>query len=326
MPTVIAMTVEAGNATATLPSISTTPIGSASVTPGSETPPVTPPGSTPATPSPRAVSSTPDWSPTVPKPPTTTPTRTATPTHSPTRTPTITPTRRPTKTSTITATPSIPAEAIQILSPGPQSKVISPLKVNAILGSAAKGKTIQLELLGEDGRLLVRKILLFGSVDQAYVSTNMEFEIPGVAEAGRLVISTEDSYSRTIALASIDVLLMSMGDEDINPPGDLLEPIIIREPVKYTLIQGGKVIVVGLARLSGADPLIVEMITVEGTTIGSTRLVNPAPSPDDSHSIFTVEVPYNIVTPTWVLLVVYERGGRIPGITHLSSVLILLSP
>jgi len=326
MPTVIAMTVEAGISTDTLPSTLTTPAGTSNVIPGSETPLVTPPGTTLATPSLQAASSTPDPSPTAPKSPTTTPTRTATPTRLPTRTPTITPTRRPTKTSTITPTPSIPVEAIQILNPGPQSKIISPLKVNAVLGSAAKGKTIRLELLGEDGRLLVRKILLFGSVDQAYVSAEMEFEIPGVAEAGRLVISTEDLYSRAIALASVDVLLMSMGEEDINPPGDLLEPIIIREPVKYTLIQGGKVIVVGMARLSGPDPLIVEMFTVDGTSIGTTRLVYPAPSPDGSHSIFTTEVPYNIVTPTWVLLVVYERGGRIPGITHLTSVLILLSP
>ena len=296
LPTVIALTVEADS--------QTLEAGSPSATPSAQPATFTP------TASPRSSLSD-------------APNLTLTPTYP---SPTVTPTaRRPTRTSTIIPTPSLPIAAIQILRPGPQSKVISPLEVSAILEPGAKG-LIQLELLGEDGRVLVRKLLSFGTVNRAHVLVDLEYEIPGVAEAGRVQISTQDTYGRTVALASVNVLLLSLGTEDINPPGELLESIVIREPAPFTLIQGGKVVVVGMAQLSGKDPLIVEMFDAQGKTIGATRLVMPAESPDGTHSIFTVEASYTVSAPTWVLLCVSERGGRIPGITHLSSVLILLSP
>lgn len=227
------------------------------------------------------------------------------------------------KTATLTPTPTMPNAAIQILAPGPASKVVTPIHVSAYLKPGAKGN-IRVDLLGEDGRLLGRKILVYAPNLMAHMLTDMDFEIPGAAEAGRLVISTDDPQGRTMALASVDILLMSMGEADINPPGDLLEDIIIQEPTKSTFIQGGKVVVSGLARMQSNEPLLVEMIASDKAHIGPVRLVNVPVSPNGGYSLFTAEVPYSVAQPTWVRLVVYENPGRIPGTSHLSSIEILL--
>jgi hypothetical protein len=262
-----------------------------------------------------------------PQVPTNTPSTTPAPTIKiPTRT--ITPTAVETaslavKTATITPTPEIPSAAIQILAPGPASKVVTPIQISAYLKPGAGGK-IRLDLLGEDGRLLGRKLLVYAPDLQVHVITGMDFEIPGAAEAGRLVISTEDSQGRSLALASVDVLLMSVGDPDINPPGDLLEDIIIQEPTKSKFIQGGTAVVSGLARPQDNNPLLVEMIAPDGSHIGLTRLIGLATSQDRGYLPFTVEIPYSVGDPIWVRLVVYENSGRIPGMIHLSSVEILL--
>jgi hypothetical protein len=189
----------------------------------------------------------------------------------------------------------------------------------------AKGK-IRVDLLGEDGRLLGRKLLVYAPEIPVHILTDMEFEIPGAAEAGRLVIDTEDDQSRTMALASVDILLMSLGEADINPSGDLLEDIIIQEPVKNTFIQGGSVVVSGLARPQTNQPLLVEMIATNGQHIGPVRLVNVPVVGNGAYSPFTIDVPYSVTEPTWVRLVVYENPGRIPGTSHLSSLEILLGP
>ena len=238
--------------------------------------------------------------------------------------PSVTETRFiPVKTAILTPTPTTPNAAIQILAPGPASKVVSPIHLGAYLKPGANGK-IRVDLLGEDGRLLGRKIVVYAPNLAAHMLTDLDFEIPGAAEAGRLVISIEDPQGRTMALASVDILLMSMGEADINPPGDLLEDIIIQEPSKSTFIQGGKVVVSGLARMQSNEPLLVEMIAADGGHIGPVRLVNVPISGGSGYAPFTAEVPYSVTQPTWVRLIVYENPGRIPGTSHLSSIEILL--
>lgn len=187
--------------------------------------------------------------------------------------------------------------------------------------------TVIVELFGEDSRLLVRKVLSYTPGSRARIAVDLEFEIPVVAEAGRLVISTEDNDSRVSALASVDLILLSLGNEEINPAGDQLESIIIREPSSNMLIQGGSLMVSGLAHPSGDSPLIIQLLKADGSPAGPSRMVDVTALPDNSgYGMFTAEVPYTITRTTRVRLVIYERAGRLPGITHLSSIEVLLTP
>ncbi|MGE5223787.1 MAG: hypothetical protein ACM3PY_15220, partial [Omnitrophica WOR_2 bacterium] len=200
-------------------------------------------------------------------------------------------------------TATLPPATIQILSPGPASKAVSPIHVNAYLAPGARGN-ITLELLGEDGRLLVRKILSFAPVPKVHVLEDLDFEISAAAEAGRLQISTEDKDGRIVALASVDILLMALGQNDINPPGDLAEDFIIREPAPRALIQGGIVTVAGLARPVGTDPLIVELIAPDGKPAGPTRLLDVQRPAGGGYAPFSIDMPYSVTAQTWALIVI----------------------
>src|SRR5512134_1054056 len=124
--------------------------------------------------------------------------------------PTLSPTPRATFTQT--TIPGHEPAAIQIFAPGPMSKVISPitLRMNIIAGESEK---VQIDLYGEDGRLLtrnVKKVPKSGKgVDQ---QIKIPFEIRATAEVGRLTVSTLDKAGRIQYLNSVHVLLLSSGN------------------------------------------------------------------------------------------------------------------
>jgi hypothetical protein len=231
-----------------------------------------------------------------------------------------------TLTPTINTDSNIPFEDIQIIKPGPLSRVVSPISIHAFLIPGAHGQ-VRVELLGEDGRLMFRKIMVFDSPDGARVNlyADIDFEILAVAETARLQISVEDTNKRIKALAAESLILLSYGNNDFNPSDDQLEHIVIFQPTEKKLIQGGTLMVSGIATMVGEQPLLVELIASSGKIVGS-RLAGISSYPVENYQYFSVEIPYNITSPTWVRLTVTERGERLPGAIHVSSREILLSP
>jgi hypothetical protein len=264
------------------------------------------------------------------EPPPSMPTNTPVPSLAPTEEPPLSASTEQSEPplSVETAAPvSLPPQAnaaIQILSPGPASKITSPIRVNAYLTPGDKGH-IQIELLGEDGRLLVRKILTYITQTRLQMISELEFEISAAGELGRLIISTADKEGRFIAVASVDLLLLSLGESDITPSADRLDRIIIQEPAPRTLIQGGNLRVNGFIRPSGEQYIWVELINAENTVVGYYQFTIQEPQ-ETGHTPFLAEVPYSVSEPTWVRLTISQKGGRIPGIINLSSQEVLLSP
>jgi hypothetical protein len=356
VPTAIALTVEAGrpvsaDTPAAIPGATNPPVPSSTAAaeqPTAEQPPAEqPPASQTATALPPLASS-----PAATRTPRTvgTPTRTrtaekTTPGSLPTATaslltaevgvtptPGATATETPTlgyyRTRTPTATPGIPKAAILWYSPGQMSRLTSPIQFSASLEPGPSGK-VEIVLLSEDGRILYRKLIRYTTQDWVLVSDNVEFSIAAAAETARLQISTEDEHGRMMALASVDLVLLAMGDDDLNPPTDLLEPLIIREPVPNTLIMGGKVVVTGLVRTSGEQPLMVELVDAKGAVVGYRQALVTLPADPwatDGYATFKAEVPYSVDEATWVRLAVSAFEDRLPGPTHLSSLVILLGP
>ncbi len=262
-----------------------------------------------------------------------TPSAPALPTHSATTTPgpipttpTVSPTPFPITFEAPTPEPGPPEAVIQILSPGPLSRVVSPFNVRAFVPPGAGGR-IQVDLNGEDGRLLLRNVLQYSASPgrKVLLLTEIDFEIAAVAETGRLTISVDDAAGRTTDLASVDLILLSSGISDLNPPGDLLAPLVIEEPPAETRIEGGQLVVTGLARPASDQPLKVELIDGRNVIIGE-RLVAVAEGPAGEHRPFATELTYRVEETTRALLVIRERGERIPGTTHLVSLEIILAP
>ena len=233
---------------------------------------------------------------------------------------------RVTRTPTPEPTLNIPEAGIQIRQPGPLSKVTSPFTVSGSIKPGSQGR-VRLELLGEDGRLLVRKLINYRTdVGRAGLSEEVDYEISAVAETGRLQVSTYDQFGRVEEFTSVDLILLSIGETDMNPPGPLTEPIIVQEPTPNQLIQGGKVFVSGLARVSSDLPLLIELIASNGSVAGY-RQAGVTVDTAGGYTPFMVEVPYQVSEPTWVRLTVKEiSSGRIQGLVQLTSLEVLLSP
>ncbi len=314
LPTVIALTVQAAQLTVTrLPAASSTARVTQIVSLPTETQPPT-------------LTKTSSPSPTMPTQTPETPSLTPTRTRRPSITPTPTRTRRPTRTPTITPTPTMPFAAIQISAPGPMARLRSPIVLRASLKIASSNR-VNVELSGEDGRLLVRKTLVYSAAAGTVVGVvqELDFEIAAVAETARLVISTADRYGRTVALASVDLILLSIGEEEPNPQGSFLEGLVLREPVENTLIQDGVLIASGLARPSADGMLLVELIDTHGRVVGYRQAALGAVD-ETGYAPFIVDVPYSVDAPTWVLLAASMNGERPGGIVHVSSLEVLLSP
>jgi hypothetical protein len=232
----------------------------------------------------------------------------------------------PTRTPTLTPTLTIPDAAIQIFEPGPLSRIVSPLQLRAWVKPGGDGR-VRVELLGEDGRLLVRKILRYGADDRRFfLDETLVFEISGVAETGRLQISTYDTYDRLVSLASQEVILLSVGENQINPSGELTELVIIQEPLPNKLIQGKTLVVSGLARTFNGQDLLVELIARDGRVVGYRQAFVPE-GVEGIHIPFVVDVPFSVETATNIRLTIKGfSSGRIGGIIYAISEEILLSP
>ncbi|MBN1669192.1 MAG: hypothetical protein JW862_19010 [Anaerolineales bacterium] len=316
LPTVIAMTAQALIAESATATASATLIQTPTAS-------LTPTRTLPATP-------TASPSPTIP---TATPTRTPTPSITPsptvTATPTHTATASQTPSPTPTATPPTPEEIpfanIQIIRPGELSKVTSPIKLHAYLIPGFGGR-IRVELFGEDGRLMYRQIFVYNlpAGGRANLYADLAFEISGVAESARLVVSVDDEYGRVRALASTELILLALGEPDLNPPGDLLERLLIYQPTPRVFIQDDRLFVSGLVR-TDSDYLLVELVDISGQVISS-RVASVAAGETSLHRLFAAEVPYRVNSPTWIRITVFEPGGGLAGPRHVSSVEVLLGP
>ncbi len=222
--------------------------------------------------------------------------------------------------------PEIPDARVQIYKIGELSMVTSPFLVTSRLTSKV-GKVVRVELYGEDGKLLARELKVFYTLPWhvANVSMLLNFEINGVAEMGRLVISAEDIDNRIIDLNSVNIVLLSTGETELNPASALQEAIVIQEPTPKALITGGTVFVSGLARPDNDQPLRVLLVAKDGRVLGQ-RLAGVTIPVPGGYGTFLAEVPYTVSEVTQVLLQVYEEGQPISPMTHLSSIDILLSP
>ena len=221
--------------------------------------------------------------------------------------------------------PSADSGAIQILSPGPLSKIVGPIEAYgyAVPGYKNKGS---LDLYGEDGHLLASQLLQLNTPYKwSAFYWKLSYDTNSVGELGRLSLSTQDEYGRITAVNSVHLLLLSEGQSIINPPDDLKEHCVIEQPAAGQRLSGGVLNVAGKMRPYNNLPLTVELVARDGRVIG-TQLVPISPAPDNSYVPFRVAIQYGIAQSTWALLVVRQFDNRIGGTMYLYSQEILLNP
>ncbi|HSJ89346.1 MAG TPA: hypothetical protein VK909_19195 [Anaerolineales bacterium] len=244
------------------------------------------------------------------------------PTGSPTDTPEPTFTPKPKPTFTPTTIPGHDPAAIQILSPGPMSKVLSPilLKMNIVSGESQKA---QIDLFAEDGTLLSRtlkKVPL--SSDGVFQQIKIPFEIRVAAEVARITITTTDKAGRIQALNSVRVLLLSSGDNEITPPGNPSEPVGVFRPTLKDEASGGVLNVRVDIWPFNLNPVMLELISPDNKSLGLRILTIAQLTPQ----LFETTIPYKVSEPTLARLSIRQDDDRMRGLFYVYSQEILLNP
>ena len=234
---------------------------------------------------------------------------------------------------TLTATPEpipelgfVPYAPLQFLTPGEGSKVLSPIRVQFAVQTRKVGR-FQLALVGEDGRLLYRKVMRVPEGNREPLLTYVlavPFEIRAEVEQARLQLLAFDDQGRESFRTSLRLFLLRDGSPELLPGDVVLQPIIIQEPQRGQLIQGGQVFVRGLARPTNG---VVEaaLVTDKGKVIAYATGVVSTPG-QEGYGVFTVTVDCEVTAPTWVRLVVWENDSLPQGVRYLNSVKVLISP
>ena len=234
--------------------------------------------------------------------------------------PTLSPTPRPTFTQT--TIPGHEQAAIQIFAPGPMSKVVSPinLKMNIIAGASEK---VQIDLYGEDGRLLTRNVKRVQISGKGVLQQiKIPFEIPAAAEVGRVTISTLDKARRIQSLNSVHVLLLSSGVNEITPPGNPSEPVGVFSPLSEEPISGGVLNVKGDVWPFNLNPVILELVGPDNKSIGLRILTLDNLNPQ----LMETTIPYKVSEPTLARLTIRQDDDRIDGLFYVYSQEVLLNP
>ena len=245
-----------------------------------------------------------------------------TPTVDPTNTPRPTLSPTPAPTFTQTTIPGHDPAAIQIFAPGPMSKVVSPITLRMHIIAADSGQ-MQVDLYGEDGRLLTRNVKKVPpggkGVDQ---HINIPFEIPAAAEVGRITVSTMDKLGRIQSLNSVRVLLLSSGNNEITPPGNPSEPVGVFSPDLEEPVSGGVLSLRGDVWPFNLNPVVLELIDPEGRSIGLRILTVENLNP----TLFETTIPYRVFVPTAARLTIRQEDDRIDGLFYVYSQEVLLNP
>jgi hypothetical protein len=223
----------------------------------------------------------------------------------------------------------IPDAPIRILRPGNLSRVTSPFRLVVDVPPGPDGR-VQADLVGEDGRLLARKVFTLATPpgsDRNTAVLDFEFEIRGgfVAEAGRIEVSVLDEFGRLKYLASHDLILLAAGRADIRFPVTQSDRLYIEQPGAGGSAYAGALLVSGRIRDLGGEPLVIELVD-EGGRILATGLAAVQAGAAGEYGLFVGEVLYSVSAPTPVRLTVRARGLRIPGNAYVSSVVVMLNP
>jgi hypothetical protein len=236
----------------------------------------------------------------------------------------------PSATPQIEPTPfslSLPLESLYFELPGQSSHVSGSIRIVG-WGGPSENERVLLRLLGSDGRVMVSYstyLSVYPGNSGRFFAT-LSYSIPTLAEDARLEVRIYSPLDGQVAhIATVDLVLLSLGSERIQRGFQGAERITIFSPRQGESLRGGIVRVQGAAWLSADVPLTVQVTDSWGNLVGSLEFALDVPEPGVIGQ-FDVQVPYDISYTQGGRVAVYEPGEKIPGIVHYNSVYVTLHP
>lgn len=221
-----------------------------------------------------------------------------------------------------------PLPAILIDTPGQLSKIGTPIILRSDAMPGDDG-IVYISVVDEyEKEIYSRNINLSDSLyKHTYLKTQIDFSVQAAAETARISMFTKDYYGRLQSLASVDVILMQMGEDLITPASISQEPYIIQQPLNGQIITGGKLRVKGYFRPVNHSPLTLTLVDQKGSTLLEQTFPVSLIDSQQPYQAFSLEVNYSISAETRVRLQVFQRSdNRLPGIIALNSLELVLRP
>jgi hypothetical protein len=221
-----------------------------------------------------------------------------------------------------------PAALLNINRPGPGSKLISPILINAFAYPGDENK-VTVQLYGEDGRLMANQLIKLQDSETGWVSfsTQIPFEINSAAESASLVLVTYDGYGRRIALINVPLILMQIGESGSESTGFQYQPFYLTKPTNASAISGGNLSIQGYAHPYNLNPLIIELVKENGAILTSKIIPIKAAAPNENYSSFSADIAYTVSETTPVRMTIRQMMDHPPYLDlAVSSITVILKP
>jgi hypothetical protein len=217
--------------------------------------------------------------------------------------------------------------ALKIVQPTEQSRAVAPLDIQGQMYGQG-GAWLFLEIYGQDGRLLSRKLSRLGNtVDpQGELQALIDYEIPQTSETGWLRVGIQDRFHRWMAVDSVGLLLLQPAEKGrLAPSPQVGFEIGISKPKSGAQESGGELLVEGFVDPTVKLPLRIQLVSEDGRIVGQ-RLAGGKAQGAGEPVLYSALVPYRVTETTPVRLLVFEEGGNLLQTTRLSSLELILNP
>ena len=220
---------------------------------------------------------------------------------------------------------SVP-EAILILEPGPGSRLVSPLNVAGIADSTFEQNLVVRVLLDDGSEIALMPTTIQSELGQrGEFQVEIPFSISGESQAFIQVFSSSPRDGGITHLASTGVLLADTGPADIRSVEAHPEQIQITNLAPGDSLSGGVAHVEGFALASFEQTLVVDILDVDGSVLGSQPLIVDSPEWGQPGP-FQVDVPYSVTTSGAGRIVVRDPSPAFAGDVHVASIEVNLNP
>jgi hypothetical protein len=220
-----------------------------------------------------------------------------------------------------------PSALLQVEKPGEMSRLISPILVTANVYPGDKG-LVNVQLIGEDGQLMADQLLQLNTTGSGWISlaTRIQFEITSAGESALIVISTRDGYDRRIAQVSVPVILLQVGESEIENPTFFTQPVVLSAPVNGGIAQNGSLHIEGQVRLINENPIIIELISQTGGVVASKGILVKSTAGQE-YAPFATDLDYSVSQRIPVRLIIRQPGTLSHNVdSWLYSLVLFLDP
>lgn len=253
---------------------------------------------------------------------------TASPVQATASPPTVAPTASGARATGAPAERVLPREAITILSPGPGSKVASPVQLSGEADPTFE-QTLAVRVVSMDGTTMtsLSTTIRADAGQRGPFAVQIPVDVPQPQQAMLQVYAASPRDGGFTHLASVIVTLLPQGapGEQIRPASAQPERIVIDQPGPGQSLTGGKVHIAGFALASFEQTLVVELYDGEGRRLASQPVIISAPDMGVPGP-FQTDLAYPATASGPGRVVVRDISPANGADVHLASVEASLSP